>query len=147
MPLTFDFHAAEGEGELDIVLQMIPLKELPDKRWSTTLISPYAADVSHLGSHLTVVMFKRGIMVSNNQPGPAPTLVTLKEQLWNDYQFEAYGNAKDAHMKMPQGRSSTNPQVTSVDRWVEQSASVSFEDPFALPPPDAHITFFSFGAQ
>lgn len=133
MPLTYDFHVAEGE--LEIALQMIPLKDLQDKRWITTLISPYAADVSHLGSHLTVVMVRRGVIVSSNQSGPAPTLATLTEQLWNDYHFEAYGNANDAHMKMPPGRSSTNPQVAAVDRWVEQNSSISFEDPFALSPP------------
>jgi hypothetical protein len=126
------------------MLQMVPLKELPDRRLQTTLTPSNLPPVKNLGSHLTVVMLKKGVILSNAQNSRPLAYSNIKEpHLWKFHLFGPYGDgnsqpAQRLHDETPASdrmvspaEPSEHPVVRTVDQWIKQSASAVLADPFS----------------
>lgn len=129
---------------IDVLLEMVPLREVEDRRLHTTLISPQDPMVKHLGSHLTIVMRQKGLIILSNQTGRPSSYSSIREfALWKGYNFRNYGD-KDAHViqtdqpfteplddSAPAIRLSDHPTVRTVQQWVKQSAAKAVSNPFS----------------
>ncbi|MCJ1469281.1 hypothetical protein MMC07_007914 [Pseudocyphellaria aurata] len=136
-PRAYDFQYSEGE--IGFMLQMSTLKELKDRRLSTTLVPPSFPSIKSLGSYLTVVMIQQGVEFTVIQP-PRATKPCL---LWKDHVFqfrsEENSNPPKENMTPPSSMVSPTPlandsvptQVAMVDQWVKQSATGVLENPFS----------------
>lgn len=126
------------------MLQMVPLKELPDRRLQTTLTPSNLPPVKNLSNHLAVAMLKKGVIISTVQNGRPLSYSNLKEnQLWKSHLFGSYG---DENIPMPQGLGGGAPSSdrlaspaqsightdgSTVDQWIKQSAAAGLADPFS----------------
>ena len=127
----------------DVLLEMLPLREIEDRRLHTTLISPQDPILKHLGSHLTIVMRHKGLIILSNQSGRPSSYASIREfALWKSYNFKNYGDA-DVHTMQtdqtfmepsndsaPVPHLSEHPTVRTVQQWVKQSASKAASNPF-----------------
>lgn len=134
------------------MLQMLPLKELPDKKLQTTLTPSYLPPVKNLGGHLVVVMLKKGIIVQTVQNGRPWSSSNLKEsQMWKSHRFGPYGDENIPIAQQLGDRASSpdrvvaeHPNGRSVDQWIKQSAEAVLADPFSpstvpqAPPSPVH---------
>lgn len=139
------------------MLQMVPLKELPDRRMQTTLTPSNLPPVKNLGNHLAVVMLKKGMIVSTVQNGRPLSSANLKEsQLWKSHLFGPYGDenipiaqrlgdgAPSPDRLASPAQPSGHPDARTVDRWIKQSATAVLADPFSpstvpqAPPSPIH---------
>lgn len=123
------------------MLQMSTLKELKDRRLSTTLVPPSFPSIKSLGSYLTVVMIQHGVEFTVIQP-PRATKPCL---LWKDHVFqfraEESSDPPKENITPPSSTVSSTPlavvsvptQVAIVDQWVKQSAAGVLENPFSPP--------------
>lgn len=133
------------------MLQMVPLKELPDRRLHTTLTSSNLPPVKNLGSHLIVAMLKKGSIFPTVQKG-RPSSSNLKEsQMWKSHLFGPYGDENipitqrlDDPASSPDRLVSEQPNGRSVDQWIKQSVGAVLADPFLpssipqAPPSPVH---------
>lgn len=126
------------------MLQMVPLKEFPDRRLQTTLTPSNLPPVKNLSNHLAVAMLKKGAIISTVQNGRPLSHSNLKEcQLWKSHLFGSYG---DENVPTAQGlgggipspdrltspaQSLGRPDGRTVDQWIKQSAATGFADPFS----------------
>lgn len=126
------------------MLQMVTLKELPDRRLQTTLTPSNLPPVKNLGSHLAVVMLKKGVILSNTQNNRPLSYSNTKEpHLWKSHLFGPYGDGKSQpaqrlHDEAPSpdrmaspAELSEHPAVRTVDQWIKQSAAAVLADPFS----------------
>lgn len=134
-PICFDF--CYVEGELDIMLQMVTLKELPDRKLQTTLTPSYLPPVKNLGSHLVVAMLKKGAIVPTVQNGRPMSSNPKESQMWKSHLFGPYGDENIPITQRLGDRASSPDRLVSehssgrsVDQWVKQSAEAALADPF-----------------
>lgn len=139
-PHMYDFQYSEGE--LDFMLQMSMLKDLKDRRLSTTLVPPSDPSIKYLGYYLTIIMVKQGVEVTINQNEKRIPKQCL---LWKDYvfKFRDYGSndlpkenftpPSSIVSLTPPGNVSVPTQVATVDQWVKESSSGVLENPFSPP--------------
>jgi hypothetical protein len=139
------------------MLQMVPLKELPDRRLQTTITPSNFPPVKNLGSYLAVAMLKKGVVVSTIQNGRPLSYSNLKEsQLWKSHLFGPYGDennptphqlgdeAASPDRLASAAESSGHSDVRTVDQWIKQSAAAGLADPFSpstipqAPPSPPH---------
>lgn len=112
------------------MLQMIPLKDLPDRRLQTTLTPPNLPPVKSLGSYLAVAMLKNGTIVSTIQNGRPLSSINLKEsQLWKSHRFGPRGDENTPALQ--QLGNPIQSENKALDHWLQISNSARFEDPFS----------------
>ena len=130
------------EGNMDVLLQMVPLKETPGRKLSTTLVSPTSSQAKFLPYYLVIEMISQGGF--DLQRKVSPEQRERKEcKLWQGYSYKAYGDGSYNAEIYKYGPGNTTsplnegshaipaiPAVQTVDQWVEQSAAAA-EDPFA----------------
>ena len=145
LPLVFDFECTEGE--INVMLQLLPLKELRDRRLVTTLVPSSGRLFKGLGNYYIVVMIKDGNVHPVGQPRALDrsTAVEQNSKLWGD------STSKSSRIKPTEGKapvkatSVTIPnhmtpflppgKTGAISQWVEQSAVQSASDPFVPPVP------------
>ena len=124
------------------MLQMLPLKDLPDRRLQTTLTPSNLPPVKNLASHLVVVMLKKGAVVPAVQNSRPLSSSNLKEsQLWKSHLFGPYGDENiPIAQRLGDGASSPDRLISpaqphsdgrTVDQWIKQSAAAALADPFS----------------
>ena len=145
LPLVYDFGCTEGE--VNVMLQLLPLKELKDRRLTTTLVSPSCRLIKNLGSQQIVVMIKDGNVHPVGQPRALDrnTSVEYISKLWagsvsKPYQIQSVEEnpmvkASSAAAEVPSNPFLPPRKTGEISQWVEQSAAQSASDPFAPPPP------------
>lgn len=126
------------------MLQMLPLKELKDRRLAKTLVSPNAGFIKSLRNYLVVVMIKDGIVYPAGPPRPIdrdssiesdsklwptsttkPTQITPLENPITKLSLPAIENIFNPYLE---------PRKTGhIKDWVEQSAAQATSDPFEPP--------------
>lgn len=129
------------------MLQMVPLKDIPDRRLQTTL-TPNLPHVKNLSSHLAVVILKKGIIQPTVQNGRPLSHANLKEsQLFKSHLFGPYGDenipiaqrlgdgASSPECLNPPAQVSGHQDSRTVDQWIKQSAAAVLANPF-LPAND-----------
>ena len=149
LPLVFDFECTECE--IDVMLQLLPLKELRDRRLVTTLVPSSGRLFKGLGSYYVVVMIKDGNVHPVGQPRALDrsTAVEQNSKLWGD------SISKSSQIKPIEGKApiKANPatipdhitpflppgKTGAISQWVEQSAVQSASDPFVPPAPPATL--------
>jgi len=149
LPMVYDLECTEGE--LKVMLQLLPLKELKDRRLTTTLISPSSRLVKNIGSHYCVIMIKDGNVYPTGQPRALDRSNSLEvtSKLWANTvskPYQAKAVDENAFVKASLATATeklSNPflppkKTGEINQWVEQSAAQSASDPFAPPlPPSA----------
>ena len=143
------------EGEINISLQLIPLRELNDRRLATSLVSP--DHVKKLRNQLTVVMIKGGqvfpdLAISKNQRSS-----DLESKLWKAVPYKSIGRLNDksssdvgdlsteneleATTSIAGTASTLEVRYRTLSEWVDESvATVPIAtDPF-VPLPDEAAT-------
>ena len=141
LPLIFDFECTEGET--NVMLQLLALKELKDRRLATTLIAPSGRLAKSLGSHQIVIMIKDGIVHPTGQPRALDrdTSVECTSKLWKNED----PSSRPPHLRIIDQKKSLKALVAAqahhtpflppgktgaISQWVEQSALQSASDPF-----------------
>ena len=144
LPVVYDLECTEGEPK--VMLQLLPLKELKDRRLTTTLISPSGRLVKNVGSHYCVVMMKDGNVYPTGQPRALDrsTSVEVTSKLWTNavskpYQAKAVNESTSVQASSAVTEKLSNPflpprKTGEISQWVEQSAIQSASDPFSPPP-------------
>lgn len=141
------------------MLQMVPLKEIPDRRFQTTLTASNLPPVRNLGGHLAVVMLRKGVIVPTAQNPRPPSSSNPKEsQLWKSHFFGPYGDenipiaqqlgdeASSPDRLISPAELSGHTDGRTVDQWIKQSATAVLADPFSpstdpqAPPSPVHKT-------
>lgn len=125
------------------MLQMVALKDLPDRKLQTTLTPSDLPPVKNLGSHLVVTMLKKGSIVPT-VPNGRPPSNAKESQMWRSHLFGPYGDENipitprlDDRTSSPDRLVSDQSNGRSVDQWIKQSAAAVLADPFlpsTLPP-------------
>lgn len=157
LPIVYDLECTEAEPK--VMLQLLPLKELKDRRLTTTLISPSGRLVKNVGSHYCVVMMKDGIVYPTGQPRALDrsTSVEVTSKLWTNavskpYQAKAVEESTSVQAPLvavterPSNPFLPPKKTGEISQWVEQSAILSASDPFAPPPPPTAKTLPQDGA-
>ncbi|KAG6999293.1 hypothetical protein G7Y79_00036g072490 [Physcia stellaris] len=140
-----------SEGEIDIWLQMMPLKELNDRRLATSLVSPGLA--KKLGKQLTVVMIKDGQVFPDLAVSKNKRSFDTESTLWKGIPYKSIGRSNHGSSSNVGDLSTENePQATTIitaaastlegryrtlSEWIDESvATVPIAtDPF-VPLPD-----------
>ena len=105
------------EGEISVRLQMLPLKEVPDLRLKTTMISPQSTHYKSLPSSHVVVMVKDGEVCTVN-----PTARDGDSaHLWQGHELSVHS---------PKGFVQSTIRATPITRWVDESSAAPIVDPF-----------------
>ena len=129
------------EGEINISLQMIALRELCDRRLTTTLVPTEL--VKKLGSQMTVVMNKSGQVYPDLGSTKLTRSFDIESSLWRDVPYASFGHtAFPLHSDRLSNKE--EPAVAStiaaieaegsygtLAEWVESSAAVG---PTAIDP-------------
>lgn len=127
------------EGEINISLQMVALKELCDRRLTTTLVS---ADLAKkLGNQLIVVMNKSGQIYPDFTNSKATRSFDIESILWRDIPCASIGrtnfslhSGRLSHKEEPAvatTATATEGSYRTLAEWVESSAAAG---PPAIDP-------------
>ena len=144
------------EGDMDVLLKMVPLRESSGRKLGTTLLSPTSPHTKFLPYYLTLEQISEGGF--DLQRKAAPGQSGRKEcNLWQGHTYKAYGDGSynaeiykygpGNTVSQPNERSHVIPAipiVQTVDQWVEQSAA-AVDNPFvpldqAEGPPKVDVT-------
>ena len=138
----FDYYIPEGE--VDVLLQMSPLKCSLSRKLSTTLLSTSSPYFKLIQNLLTIEMISEGGVDLDRKVRPRPPN-TEGSALWQDYPYNAVGNGSykaeiyhngpKATLQSSEGSGDTTakptiPVIHTIDQWVEESAAAA-DDPFA----------------
>ena len=136
---VFDYYIPEGD--LDILMRMVPLRESSGRKLGTTLLLPTSPHVKFLPYYMTLELISEG--GSDLQRKASLGHSGRKEcKLWQGYPYKAYGDGSyhaeiykhgpGNTMSQPNQRPQVTPAipaVQTVDEWVEQSAAAA-DNPF-----------------
>ena len=118
------------------MLQIVALKDLPDRKLQTTLPPSDLPPVKNLGSHMVVAMLKKGSIVAT-VPNGRPASNVKESQMWRSHLFGPYGDENipitqrlDDRASSPDRLVPEQPNGRSVDQWIKQSAAAVLADPF-----------------
>lgn len=147
LPMIHDFECTEGE--VNAMLQLLALKELKDRRLTTTLVPPSGRLFKNLGSYQIVIMIKDGNVHPVGQPRALDrnTSAEVNSKLWMSYtnkplpHMRNLGEKASGKEPLAAARAHHTPflppsKTGAISQWVEQSATESASDPFvpAAPP-------------
>lgn len=136
---TFDFYVPEGD--IDALLQILPLKESLGRKLSTTLLPTASPHTKFLQNYMTVEIISEGGFDLQRKVRPRPQ-GRAESLLWQDYPYTGYGDGSYNGSVYQHGPGATtrpyegsndvpaNPTVPTVDEWVVQSAAAA-DNPFA----------------
>ena len=142
MASIFDFYVPEGG--IDVVLQMVSLKDNSSRKLSTTLLSPSSPHFKLAHNFMTIEMISEGGIDLDRKVRPRP-LSQQQSLLWRDHPYQTYGDGSynvENYMHGPKVTPRSNegssnsiekpavPNMQPIDQWVEESAAAA-ENPFA----------------
>lgn len=141
MSMSWIFEFYVPEGDLDVLLQMISLKDSLARKLGTTLFSAASPHVKLLQNYLTIEMISEGgdDLHPSVQPRPSSRAAC---RLWDNQPYKPYGDGSykaDIYKYGPGATTRSNegsngrpakPTIRTVDQWVEQSAAAA-DNPFA----------------
>ena len=128
------------EGDMDVLLQMLPLKESLGRKLSTTLLSTDSPHTKGLQNYLTIEMISEGGFDLQRKVRPRASS-RAGCLLWRSRPYKKYGDGSySAHIynngpgATPQSIEESDdrlakPMIRTVDQWVEQSAAAA-DNPF-----------------
>ncbi len=138
--MTWIFEFYISEGDLDVVLQMLPLKDSLGRKLSTTLVSAASPHLNLLHNYLTIEVISEGgfDIQSRVQSRPSNRAAC---RLWREHPYKTYGDGSynaaiyrygpGTQAQSNEGSNGTpaKPTIRTVDQWVEQSAAAA-DNPF-----------------
>ena len=145
-PFITNLHHCElSDG---MALQVMPIKQLEDRRLATTLMDPSNPTTKHLGNYLCIVQISQnaeGKMVPLSQPNRAGRSIVSTTKLWSDHRFKAlreqghHPPTTETYKPTNKDRSkvTTTPKRTTatVEDWVDINIA-TLTDP---PNPFEHL--------
>ena len=134
-PHIYSFHMLEGE--MSVMLQMVALKDLGDRRLGTTLLHPSSPLFKCLRSALVIALVKNGDFVPIEQE---PRVDGQRLSLWENCPYKSIGCDKLSQPKEIRLHDDTNDSpskenATPISQWLNQATAV--ENPF-LPCSKEH---------
>lgn len=155
MSMSWIFEYYVPEGDLDVLLQMVQMKDSLARKLDTTLFSATSPHVKLLPNYLTIEMVPEDgyCLQPSIRPRPSSRVAC---RLWDNQPYKSYGDGSyiaDIYKYGPGAATRTNegpngtpamPTVPTVDQWVEQSAAAA-DNPFAPlapveEPPEVGVT-------
>lgn len=141
MSMSWIFEFYVPEGDLDVLLQMVQLKDSLARKLGTTLFSATSPHVKLLPNYLSIeIVPEDGYSLQPSvRPRPSSRVAC---RLWDNQPYKSFGDGSyiaDIYKYGPGAATRTNegsngtpakPTIRTVDQWVEQSAAAA-DNPFA----------------
>lgn len=141
------------EGATDLTLQIVPLKQLEDRRLATTLVDPSTALARNLVKFMCVIVREQdeeGKRLPLKQPVPNGRSTANRSLIWLDHKYKAFQH--DPGQTWSEPKSTASPKKSkpaevikvgfqAVDEW-SQMCVEALADPFK-PLPEEREKFHS----
>lgn len=124
----FNYPVLEGIKDTTIMLQMTALKDLNDRRLSTTLLGPQSPLIKTLRGALVIVMIIDGEVVQIKENARPESRAVL----WQGHVYKSFGERDVLSISIEAGEGS-DPKApdTPIGKWVEKSSFAPMVDPFS----------------